>query len=296
MTTQPQILDFYTRPVGMTAVGEWKPLFAALPNDVDELVRIIQGLEIYDLVAADFYGFTLPDKRTNEIHLRSIKQMLDQLLALDDQPLSVARPADKRLAGRCRHFMLFLIAMLRAKGIPARARCGFGAYFNPPYFEDHWVCEYWNAAEARWVLVDPQFDEVWRTRLKIDHDILDVPRDRFLVAGDAWAQCRAGKADPAKFGIVFANLRGLWFIAGELVREAAALNKMEMLPWEVWGAQPPPNEPLNDEQLAFFATLAALTREPDASFDELRKLYADDNRLRVPATVFNAVLQRAEAV
>jgi hypothetical protein len=80
------------------------------------------------------------------------------------------------------------------------------------------------------------------------------------------------------------------------VREAAALNKMEMLPWDVWGAQPPPNEPLNDEQLAFFATLAALTREPDASFDELRKLYADDNRLRVPATVFNAVLQRAEAV
>jgi hypothetical protein len=193
MTTQQQILDFYTRPVGMTAVGEWKPLFDALPNDVDELVRIIQGLGIYDLVAADFYGFTLPDKRTNEIHLRSIKQMLDQLLALDDQPLSVARPADKRLAGRCRHFMLFLIAMLRAKGIPARARCGFGAYFNPPYFEDHWVCEYWNAAEARWVLVDPQFDEVWRTRLKIDHDILDVPRDRFLVAGDAWAQCRAGK-------------------------------------------------------------------------------------------------------
>jgi hypothetical protein len=296
MTAQQQILDFYTRPDGMTFAGEFAPLFDALPSDVGALVRIIQGLGIYDVVAADFHGFTIPDTRTNEIHIRAMEQMLAQLLALDDQPLSVARPADKRLAGRCRHFMLFLIAMLRAKGVPARARCGFGAYFNPPYFEDHWVCEYWNAAEARWALVDPQFDEVWRTKLKIEHDILDVPRDRFLVAGEAWARCRAGEADPAKFGIVFANLRGLWFIAGDLVREAAALNKMEMLPWDVWGVQPPPNEPLNDEQLAFFDTLAALTREPDASFAELRRLYEGDERLRVPATVFNAVLNRPEAM
>jgi len=296
MTTQRTILDFYARPAMMTSAGRHTSMFAELPDDVDELVRIIQGLGIYDMAAADFYGVTIPDKRKNEIHIRSMERMLDQLLALDDQPLTMARPAEKRLACRCHNFTRFLVAMLRAKDIPARARCGFGAYFNPPYFEDHWVCEYWNAAEARWVLVDPQFDETWRTKLKIDHDIFDVPRDRFLVAGDAWMQCRVGKADPAKFGIVFANLRGLWFIAGNLVREAAALNKMEMLPWDVWGAQPPPNEPLNDEQLAFFDALAALARKPDASFDELRKLYTEDDRLRVPATVFNAVLNRPEAI
>jgi hypothetical protein len=56
---------------------------------------------------------------------------------------------------------------IKDEGIPARARCGFGAYFNPPYFEDHWVCEYWNADEERWILVDPQFDEVWREKLSI---------------------------------------------------------------------------------------------------------------------------------
>ena len=146
------------------------------------------------------------------------------------------------------------------------------------------------------MLVDPQFDEVWRTKLKIDHDILDVPRDRFLVAGDAWAQCRTGEADPAKFGIIFANLRGLWYVAGNVVRDIAALNKMEMLPWDVWGAQPSPNEPLNDDQLAFFDNLVALTHAPDASFAELRQLYEEDNRLHVPETVFNAVLNRSESV
>jgi Transglutaminase-like superfamily len=293
---EQHILDFYAQPSVMTSAGRYASMFSELPNDVGELVRTIQHLVVYDLVAADFYGFTVPENRQSEIHLRLIEKMVDRLLALDDQTLSVARTVDRRLAGRCRHFMLFLIAMLRAKGIPARARCGFGAYFNPPYFEDHWVCEYWNADEERWILVDPQFDEVWREKLSIKHDVLDVPRDQFLLAADAWDQCRKGEADPSKFGIYFTGLRGLWFIAGSLVRDVAALNKMEMLPWGVWGVQPRPDQPLNDEQRAFFDRLAALTRAPDASFDELRRLYERDDQLRVRATVFNAVLNRSEAI
>jgi hypothetical protein len=290
------ILDFYAQPSVMTSVGRHAPMFNELPNDVGELVRTIQHLVVYDVVAADFYGFPLPENRQREIHIRLMEKMVDRLLALDDQTLSVARTVDKRLAGRCRHFMLFLISMLLAKGIPARARCGFGAYFNPPYFEDHWVCEYWNADEERWILVDPQFDEVWREKLSIKHDVLDVPRDQFLVAADAWDQCRKGEADPSKFGIYFTGLRGLWFIAGSLVRDVAALNKMAMLPWDVWGAQPRADQTLNDEQLAFFDRLAAITRLPDASFEELRRLYEGDDRLVVPATVFNAVLNRSEAI
>ena len=80
------------------------------------------------------------------------------------------------------------------------------------------------------------------------------------------------------------------------MRDIAALNKMEMLPWDVWGAQPEPDGQLNDEQLAFFDKLARLSRDPDASFDELRKRYAEDNDLRVPGTVFNSLLNRAERV
>src|SRR5262245_50864260 len=127
------ILDFYAQPSVMTSAGRYASMFSQLPNDVGELVRTIQHLVVYDVVAADFYGFTVPKNRQSEIHFRHLENMVDRLLALDNQPLSVARTVDKRLVGRCRHFMLFLIAMLRAKGIPARARCGFGAYFNPPY-------------------------------------------------------------------------------------------------------------------------------------------------------------------
>lgn len=295
MATQEQILNFYARPTAMKSGGKHAARFGELSNDVGELTRIIQGIGLYKYVASDFYGFTIPDKRKSETHIRLIESMLDRLFAIDDQPLSVARPVDKRLIG-CHHFALFLVAMLRAKGIPARYRCGFGSYFNPPYFEEHAICEYWNAAEARWVLVDPQFDEVWRAELKIDRDVLDVPRDHFVIAGDAWVQCRVGEADPSKFGIFKGNLRGFWFIAGEMVRDVAALNKMEMLPWDVWGAIPSPNELLNDGQLAFFDQLAALTRSPDASFAELRTLYEGDDRLRVPTTVFNSVLNCPETI
>jgi hypothetical protein len=295
MTTQ-QLLDYYAQPSPLTSAGRYASLFAELPSDVEELVRIIQGLAIYDVVATSFYGCTIPDARAGEIHLRAMEQMLEQVLALDNRPLTVARAPSKRLACRCHNFTRFLVAMLRAKEVPARSRCGFGSYFNAGYFEDHWVCEYWDASQARWALADPQFDAVWREKLRIDHDILDVPRARFLAAGDAWTQCRTGKADPTKFGINFANLRGLWFVAGSLVRDVAALNKREMLPWDVWGAMPSPHEPLNEEQLTFFDTLAGPTHNPDASFAELRARYEADDRLRVPATVFNALLSRSEVV
>ena len=49
-------------------------------------------------------------------------------------------------------------------------------------------------------------------------------------------------------------------------------------------------------QLAFFDHLATITADPDAAFDELRESYEKDERLRVPATVFNALLNRPEAI
>jgi hypothetical protein len=270
-------------------------MLEALPNDLEDLARIVQGLALHEYVASSFYGVTIPEERRSESHIRRVDQMLNRLLAIDARPLTSPRPPEKRLVGVCHHFMLFLVAMLRAKGIPARARWGFGSYFNPGFFEDHVLCEYWNVGVARLVRVDAQLDEVWREKLKIDFDALDVTPDRFVIAGDAWSQCREGRVDASKFGIFKGDLRGLWFVAGSVVRDLAALNNMEMLPWDVWGGMPRPNETLQDDRLTLFDRLAGLMREPDASFGELRRIYEDD-RLRVPATVFNAVLNRPEVI
>jgi len=294
MTVRKAIFDFYSRPGAMSSARKYAALLERLPNDVAALVRIVQGLTLHEFVASSLYGVA-SEHRKNESHIRELERMLDRLLSIDGRSLDVARPPERRLVGVCRHFVVLLLAMLRAKHVPARCRCGFGSYFNPGFFEDHVVCEYWNAAERRWVLVDPQFDEAWRSALKIEHDILDVPRDKFLIAGDAWLQCRTGGANPARFGIFKADLRGLWFIAANLVHDVAALNKMEMLRWDVWGAMPRPHAALKKNELVFFDQLAALTHQPDVSFDELRTLYERDDHVRVPPTVFNALLNRPEA-
>jgi hypothetical protein len=289
------VLDFYAQPAPMSAAGRHAQALAELPADVAKLAEIIQGLAVHQYMA-DAYGFDVPEQRKEESHIRATEKILDRILATDNRPLTVARPVDKRVVGICHHFALLFVAMLRAKGIPARYRCGFGAFFNAPYFEEHLLCEYWNAAEGRWILADAQLDEVWQRGLDYKFDPLDVPRDEFVVAADAWHLCRSGKADPSKFGIFVGELRGLWFIAAELIRDVAAFNKVEMLPWDGWGAMPHPGQQLDAGQLAFFDRLAALATAPDASFGELRALYEKDERERVPATVFNAVLNRTEAV
>jgi hypothetical protein len=189
----------------------------------------------------------------------------------------------------CRHFTVLMVAMLRAQGTPARARCGFGGYFNDGSFEDHWVCEYWHTGQRRWILVDAQIDGKQRGWFPIDFDVTDVPRDRFLVAGDAWASCRSGQADPGKFGLSMMNESGDWWIAGNLMRDAAALGNTEVLPWDCWGAMPRAGEPIDEQRCALFDRLAKLTQAPDASRTELLRLCQTDERLRVPETVRNAV-------
>ena len=296
MEPTKDILDYYRQPTAMTSAGKYAALFKKLPNNVDELVRTVQGLGIYGLTASDFYDFNVPKERENEIHIRSVEEMINRLFAIDNQPLTIARPAEKRLVCLCRNFGLLLLSMLRAKKIPARGRCGYATYLIPNYFETHWICEYWDDAEERWKLVDVQLDEIFREKLGIDFNILDIPRDRFFVVGDAWDSCRSGKADPSKFGYIPGHLHGFWHIAGNLVREMAVLNKMEMLSWDIWGAQPKREEQIKDEQLSFFNELAAISRKPDASFNKLRKLYLEDNRLSVPKTVYNPRLDRVETI
>src|SRR5882724_7843894 len=144
---------YYTHQSVFSDPGRHAAALETLPPRPNELAPIIQGLCIYDVVAQTFYRHRVSVERQQEIHLRGVEAMLDRLLQLDDQ-LATQRPPAQRLVGRCHHYALLLTSMLRAHGIAARMRCGFGRYFNPGFFEDHWVCEYFDAQAGRWTLVD----------------------------------------------------------------------------------------------------------------------------------------------
>lgn len=282
-------LAYYAQPVAMSDPGCRAPLFEGLPSDPAGLARIVQGLLIHQHISPA-YGVQLCEAQLAEPHIRGVEPMLEHIVTRDAKPLSDARPEAERLVGVCRHFTLLHVAMLRRKGVAARARCGFGAYFEQGKFVDHWLTEYWNDGERRWMLVDAQLDARQRELFRIGFDPLDVPRDQFLIAGQAWQLCRAGKADPSAFGIL--DMHGLWFIAGNVIRDVAALNNREMLPWDVWGAMTQVESALD---LGLIDRLAALTLDPDARSDELRAVY-EDSRIAVPDTVFNAVLGRPDPV
>ena len=102
---------------------------------------------------------------------------------------------------------------------------------------------------------------------------------------------REGRADASHFGIM--DFRGRWFIAGNVVRDVAALNKMEILPWDIWGDMPPIGKDVPDDSLALFDRLAEASRNPDTPLDRLRALYDD---VRVPDEVFNSVTGQLERV
>jgi hypothetical protein len=294
--TPPRVLEYYASHSPFSTPGQHAALFDVVPPDPAVIARTAQGLLIYEHVADEFYSCPLPEARRSESHIRPLAKIIDAVLTLDRRSLVIPRPPEKRVVGICRHFMLLSLAFFRHHGVPARGRGGFGAYFNPGKFEDHWVCEYWKTDEARWALLDSQFDDVFVRNLGIRHDIHDVPRDQFLTASDAWRRCRAGELNADLFGIEFSQLRGLWFIAGNLIRDLATLNKCEILPWDVWGAQPTPGAMLADEELAFFDDIALLTANPDAGFDAIRQRYLADEKVRLPEMVFNALRQRQEKV
>jgi hypothetical protein len=275
-------LDFFSTPGKMTSPGIHAPLFDPLPGDIPSLVKVVQGLMIH-VFWIEKYGIQLDAARKEEVQLRSVDKMLTRILELDPRPLTDAREPAKKLVGNCRDHSVLLTAMLRHHGIPARARCGFAKYFIPGHHEDHWVVEYWNADQQRWVFVDAQLDDLQRNKLHISFDPLDVPREQFLAGGKAWQLCRAGQADPDTFGIF--DMQGLWFVVGDFIRDVASLNKMELLPWDSWGMMRGRDEDITEENKVFLDKLAELTASDVPATSKVRTLYESDPRLKVPGVI-----------
>jgi hypothetical protein len=174
-----------------------------------------------------------------------------------------------------------LCSMLRHQRVPARVRSGFAVYLaSPDLYYNHWICEYWNANEQRWVLVDPQIDEVQRTAYQFSFDTYDVRRTQFLTVDYVWQQCRTGQAEPQRYG--FDEVRGMGYIGCQLVLDLAALNKVELLATDRWGLIAQGGAARTDKELLLLNRIAALALAGDDSFPELRALYENDARLRVP--------------
>jgi hypothetical protein len=274
----------YAQVGPLTDLSMYHAHLVHLPNDIADLCRIIQGL----LVHVFWHGLDaspLTEDRKRALQTRPAAAKLAVILALDDRPLTIARPPERRLAATSRDYSLLLVALLRHQGIPARVRCGFATFFAPRRYEEHWMVEYWSDDDLRWVLVDPQMDDTQRAALSVAFDPLDVPRSRFLSGGAAWQRCRSGSLDPALFGSL--ENRGMHAIRCTLIHDLAALNRVEMLPWDRWGLMLPPDEMLSDDDITLLDTVAHVTVGALAtpSPEAVTALFASDARLCPPMPV-----------
>lgn len=273
-------VEHYATPGPLTELApEQLERVRGLALDPIGLCRAAQGLLISP---TDATAAGLPEERLADRNVRPAQALVRRALDLaGGTPLGEPRPAEQRVVGTCRHFAVVATAFLRATGVPARARCGFAAYFVPPEKVDHWVVEHWVDDQRRWARIDPEYvDRSTPAGARVD----DLRPDEFLTAGEAWQLVRSGRDDPARFGVFGTENWGIGEIRGNAMRDLASLAaKVELLPWDEWG-------PMTDSYAGrtgddfdrLVDRLAAATDDPDGA--ELEDVYG---QLSVPASMIS---------
>jgi hypothetical protein len=265
----------YDEPGPLTEIApELRASVEQLPVEVIDLCRAAQRRVILPEMAA---GLGVSEERVAvERSIRGVTELLRTLLGMDAAPVTAKREMQHRVVGTCRDFTVLSCAFLRRRGFAARARCGFATYFQPGQYLDHWVTEYWLPTDERWVRIDSEI---------LGFELVAQPHDlaasEFLTGGEAWQLCRQG-ADPSQFGVHGVDYAwGIAEVRGNAIRDLAALNKVEMLPWDEWGRMP---ESYRGETGAEFDELIDAIATVCASDDHeaILDLYASED-LTVPS-------------
>jgi hypothetical protein len=280
----------WTRQSGVTDPGAAAAAIDELPAALDALREASSQLVFHYRAGGDFAENGVPAERMGEINTRYADAMLARLLERGEPSLGRERGAPDRVVGCCRDATVLFLALARRKGIPARARVGFAAYFHPGWLIDHVVAEVWDAAAGRWRLVDPEMRGEWTPELNGRRvDWLDLGDDQFVTGPRAWKAARAGTVDPERVavdpGLDIPVLRGWPYLAHNVIHDLAALNKTEMLLWDAWGMQlglGPGPVPAADG--ALIDEVCASTADPGVSPAVVAALGGRDG-LRVPQVV-----------
>lgn len=169
-------------------------------------------------------GFT--PEQAKDLELRSVAEILSVAVKRN---LLEGDCAQRKVGGVCRDFAILAVSNFRERGIPARLRVGFADYPVPGRWEDHWLCEWQDG--RHWKRFDVEFAAIDG----VSFDALDVPRERFITASEAWFRIKDEPGIASRFGVSSLDLGGEWFVVGSLFREIAALRRLELKPWDYWG-------------------------------------------------------------
>ncbi len=273
-----------------TYVGKYKDFILSLPDDIPSI-----GMLVCDQITHPSMYFTEPSsyledtyygkfasypkhrfRNEDELYITAVS-MIAGILRLDETGFTKNRDVTKRITVSCRQASVLFSAILKAKGIPCRSRAGFMDFGNTgDSYMEHWVNEYWDFADNRWVLAD--IDGYYEYETRFGYSQFDLPRRKFITASEAWLDLRANKSDK-KLDVFSPNpLEG---VCEYLFMDFHALMNNEIFysyqPLYLRGGI----QTLDESQLQELDYLAKLLADPDENMKQLDHLRANNDRLTV---------------
>jgi hypothetical protein len=208
-----------------------------------------------------------PERHHEDSKFPTTADLLAGLAQLNPAGLIPDRLPEERLVVTYRYHAILLASILKHRGIPTRVRYGFAPYLDPGRHISHVICEVWNEAERRWMLVDP------------DRQMINFPREKFEFAGDVWQQ---EGIDVSQYGMGISW--GAYAVLDMLCHDFASVQGRELLYWE----HPPLTgnirmnvETIPAEQLEIVNRIAALLHEPKKHFQKLQSLHDNHKFLQL---------------
>lgn len=232
-------LEFYSEHSAFTEPGRFTELWDRVEPTIPAMKAAIQPLLFHYRAHGDYAENGIDAERIAEIDLRYTDAMLSHIDALQPIEPGMDRKPAARMVGCCRDWALLFVSLARHHGFAARSRVGFAKYFVDNWWIDHTIAEIWDETEQRWRLLDAELPQGFRPASGDTFDSLDIPRDRFLPGLDAWRRVRAGELAEETFVVApeieVSQLRGIPYLWHNVVLDLAALNRYEMVLWDVWG-------------------------------------------------------------
>ena len=271
-----------------TYAGAYKAYFQSLPEDIPTLGRLVCGQVIHPSffyrpmaksLEEKYYGKLSsfqPHRFFNEDELFiTATAMTAELFRLDEIGFIEGKDVTKRLAVSCRQASVLMTAILKAKNIPARSRAGFIDFGNEgTSYIEHWVNEYWNEQEQRWVMLDA--DGYYEFEARFGYSQFDLPVRKFIHAADAWLGIREGRLDKNKLIIGES-------VAGEGIYSYLIMDFHSLMNNEIFYPFLPKHlynhfAEITKEELFELDGLARLMRNPDDHFSQLSEVWYDNGK------------------
>src|SRR3989344_4639433 len=187
-----------------------KQLTNDLPSDIKEIGNLVRSAIIHrstlesgntgsnkDLKYGDMRKIPWWQQPQDD-YLVTAGAMLTELYRKDEKGFTTHKTEQQKLILTCRFVAILMASILKSKGFACRVRSGFAPYFQEITHNDkswdHWINQYWNEKEKRWVTID--VDGSWHN---LPFDPYDMPHNGFDFSADAWLKVRNGKIDADHF-------------------------------------------------------------------------------------------------